>query len=333
MLGSVIDMDGLGAESQDSAVNQDLLDTITEIGPVLVRDSNELAETHQEVGMGVPTNRLRIRLGHQYNSLKSRLGKLGEDEYLDTSSSPWDNSLEISQSANVLPQEVAFRTNTVTLLSSGFELLQGNDSYEGEFFDHLDSAFPAQFSSSAEPARALDLAFRIRCQQFGAKLQAADKPEKAAIVAARIFCDAEYKNVPSAIQRLSNGPYRPFLGLEPSDSQALERIYQESMQTLVSQVLKGRTLQSVLNSLEDLCPKETLLRDLRTWALETYSQFSLSQAPAESEVLSDAADLSAHDDIVVAPENDDKSDFEDDSDSEDDMAPAIIYQEANGPEQ
>ncbi|KAJ1335854.1 Myb-like DNA-binding domain-containing protein [Microdochium nivale] len=291
--------------SQGAPSEEDMM-YLEETASELVLSCDSIYALYNELGMDEPTRKQSLQRSIRINRYKSALGKLAEDDYLDLSAPLWNASDAWAQQLPVQPRNIAYRSNTVSLLNNLHDLLHDINAFEGSSFEQLDNTFPAQFALTYDLSWALNLAFRIRCHHFYANLRGSEKP---VLLAARMFCGEEYTVLNPARQRLANGPYKPFLGLELADGADLYDIYQGSMRRLLDEVLNGRSTQAVRDNMEILCPKSALLEDLHLWAMGAYEKLATTEAAKGEEGTATVEE-------PVASEAGDEEDGSSDSDTE-----------------
>ncbi|RYO86167.1 hypothetical protein DL766_001969 [Monosporascus sp. MC13-8B] len=147
----------------------------------------------------------------------------------------------------------------------------------------LDDAFPTLFDPTFQGRRdgiaeTFDLAFRIRCRRLVDSLSAAS--EQPISLAARIFCDRMDEASTRARQILEDGPYKHLADVNVNEDDASREIYQKILRQLVPRLSSGDTSE-IRASLDATYPQETLLSDLRSWALTSLERLTKSSPMAD----------------------------------------------------
>ncbi|KAI0172376.1 hypothetical protein GGR52DRAFT_544280 [Hypoxylon sp. FL1284] len=152
--------------------------------------------------------------------------------------------------------------------------------------EQLDGTFPGLFNSGPatdtnEAERILDLGFRIRCRRL-VETAASDVSIKSTIQAANLFCTREVRDVKSARAALNNGPYRKLAGMDINTNLDFHEACRSSIRGLASRLLPAEEL----GMLDEEYPRETLLDDLRLWALGIYHTLNNATEPSGAQVAS-----------------------------------------------
>ncbi|RYO94411.1 hypothetical protein DL764_007845 [Monosporascus ibericus] len=147
----------------------------------------------------------------------------------------------------------------------------------------LDDAFPTLFdpifqARREEIAETVNLAFRIRCRRFADSLSASS--EQPLSLAARIFCDEMDEESTSAQQRLEEGPYKNLADINVNEDDVSREIYQLCLGQLISRLSRGDKSE-IRASLDATYPQETLLSNLRSWALNSLERLTKSSPMAD----------------------------------------------------
>ncbi|RYP53241.1 hypothetical protein DL768_001745 [Monosporascus sp. mg162] len=140
----------------------------------------------------------------------------------------------------------------------------------------LDHAFPSLFDPTLQGRRegiaeTVNLAFRIRCRRFVNSLSASS--EQPISLAARIFCDKMDEASTSAQQRLEDGPYKHLADINVNEDDASRETYQSCLGQLISRLSHGDKSE-IRASLDATYPQETLLGNLRSWALRSLERLT-----------------------------------------------------------
>ncbi|KAI1417139.1 hypothetical protein F5Y13DRAFT_202700 [Hypoxylon sp. FL1857] len=144
--------------------------------------------------------------------------------------------------------------------------------------EQLDDGFPTLFNAHLQTddtdiERYLDLAFRIRWRCLVESL-ASNPPVEPLKLAASIFCTRPERDLRTPREALTEGPYRQLAGIDINQDDVFYDNYRARIQELVPKLSSDDRLK-LHASLDQHCPQERILNDLKSWALGLYRQLNV----------------------------------------------------------
>ncbi|KAI1109641.1 hypothetical protein F5Y14DRAFT_20783 [Nemania sp. NC0429] len=189
----------------------------------------------------------------------------GDAAYIDLSSSdlPYQDHPDVYAAIHKA-------TRSANLISLLLSLTDIKRTKKANFLRELDSVFPSLLDPGY-PARAesYDLAFRVRCCRLAESLE--EEPNTNPLVlAATIFCEQSTGTPAEATQRLRNGPFRSYGGIDKGEVYTASEIFNTQMEKIVI-TLSSPPRAQIEAFLKAEFPRGKLLEALRIWALDMYT--------------------------------------------------------------
>lgn len=216
--------------------------------------------------------------------------------------------------------------NLVSLLALIFDANEGKADATS-FLQELDDAFPILFDPSFHDRtdsieETFDLAFRIRCCRLVNSLAVSSSQQPPLYLAADLFCDKAHIDVDIAAGALEAGPYRQLSNINLNEDSAFHTKFRSRFKQLLSQMSSG-SKSKIRATLDETFSKETIMGDLKTWAMERLEQVAVPTAASNGSSTHEGSEL-----LFVDAEEDRQVDSGSDSEAE---SQAVHIPSFNGP--
>ncbi|KAI0454069.1 hypothetical protein F5B21DRAFT_477379 [Xylaria acuta] len=264
------DMAASNADSQSDSYEdraarlQDILDFDL---PKLCRWCDKTYEALKSLTHSEPSVEERKNLNTAKKSFKLARRPLAEDgaAYIDLSSS--DLPYRDDPDAQAAIQKATRSANLVSLLLSLAGLKRSNEVIL-PFLRELDTIFPTFFGSPSAQPESQGLAFRVRCCRLIEWLS--EEPETEPLVlAATVFCKDPASTSEEAAQKLREGPFRTFGGVEQGKDFTSSTSFKTQLNGIVDKLSLSERVETE-QYLNTTFPRDKLLEQLREWARDMY---------------------------------------------------------------